>query len=128
MGRGEVLKAFAVKAVAAASVLALLWFLPPVWELVAAGSIVIATVGFFTYTIAHPSSQFFAPVLSRLATHDPNVALTFDDGPDPVVTPRILDVLRSHRARATFFVLGDRAARYPELIRRIHDEGHTVGT
>jgi peptidoglycan/xylan/chitin deacetylase (PgdA/CDA1 family) len=56
------------------------------------------------------------------------VALTFDDGPDPVVTPQVLDVLRAHHARATFFVLGERAARHPELIRRMQREGHTVGT
>ena len=88
----------------------------------------LATIGFFTYTIAHPSSQFFASVVSRLATDEPVVALTFDDGPDPVFTPQILDVLAAHHARATFFVLGERAALYPDLIQRMHREGHTVGT
>ncbi|MBC7974738.1 MAG: polysaccharide deacetylase family protein, partial [Myxococcales bacterium] len=122
------LKAFAVKGVALAASAAMVWALPPGWEVVAAVAIVLAAIGFLTYTIAHPRSQFFARVVDRLATHERVVALTFDDGPDPVVTPQILDVLRAHRARATFFVLGERAARHPELIRRMQREGHTVGT
>jgi cellulose synthase/poly-beta-1,6-N-acetylglucosamine synthase-like glycosyltransferase/peptidoglycan/xylan/chitin deacetylase (PgdA/CDA1 family) len=55
------------------------------------------------------------------------VALTFDDGPDPRWTPRILDVLERHDVHATFFVLGARAAEYPGLVRRIVEEGHEVG-
>jgi peptidoglycan/xylan/chitin deacetylase (PgdA/CDA1 family) len=54
------------------------------------------------------------------------VALTFDDGPDPAVTPELLDLLRERGVRATFFVLTDRAARHPELVRRIVDEGHEL--
>jgi cellulose synthase/poly-beta-1,6-N-acetylglucosamine synthase-like glycosyltransferase len=56
------------------------------------------------------------------------VALTFDGGPDPVWTPRLLDLLREHHARATFFVYGMDAARYPELLRRIRNEGHEIGS
>jgi len=55
------------------------------------------------------------------------IALTFDDGPNPEYTPQLLDLLRRHRVKATFFVLGAKAARYPELIRRIHHEGHQIG-
>jgi peptidoglycan/xylan/chitin deacetylase (PgdA/CDA1 family) len=123
-----VLKAFAVKLVAVAAGLVTVWTLPHGWAVPAIAAIAIATVGFLTHAIVHPDSQFFVPVVSRLATDEPVVALTFDDGPDPVVTPQVLDVLGAHRARATFFVLGERAARYPELIRRMHREGHTVGT
>jgi peptidoglycan/xylan/chitin deacetylase (PgdA/CDA1 family) len=57
----------------------------------------------------------------------PQVALTFDDGPDPAVTPQLLDLLRDRGARATFFVLTDRAASEPALVRRIVAEGHEVG-
>ena len=53
--------------------------------------------------------------------------LTFDDGPDPVWTPAVLDALRDAGAKATFFVLGPRAAAEPELVDRIVDEGHAVG-
>jgi peptidoglycan/xylan/chitin deacetylase (PgdA/CDA1 family) len=63
---------------------------------------------------------------SPYAPGDPVVGLTFDDGPDPVTTPQILDILAAHGARATFFVLGVQAARYPDLVRRIAREGHVV--
>ncbi len=56
-----------------------------------------------------------------------SVCLTFDDGPDPFVTPRLLDVLREHGVRATFFVIGEKVARHPEIVRRIAAEGHCVG-
>ncbi|MDQ1024550.1 cellulose synthase/poly-beta-1,6-N-acetylglucosamine synthase-like glycosyltransferase [Streptomyces umbrinus] len=56
------------------------------------------------------------------------VALTFDGGPDPVWTPRLLDLLRQHRARATFFLFGSQAARHPDLVRRIRAEGHEIGS
>jgi len=123
-----VLRAFAVKGLAVAVAVPVIWALPAGWAALAAAVIAIAVIGFFTYTITHPSSQFFAPVVSRLATDARVVAFTFDDGPDPVVTPQVLDVLAAHGARATFFVLGARAARHPELIRRMHRDGHTVGT
>jgi len=58
---------------------------------------------------------------------DKTVVLTFDDGPDPIWTPRILDVLKEFNVPATFFVVGEQAERYPELIRRIVSEGHFVG-
>ncbi|MFE1171891.1 bifunctional polysaccharide deacetylase/glycosyltransferase family 2 protein [Streptomyces sp. NPDC058773] len=56
------------------------------------------------------------------------VALTYDGGPDPVWTPRLLKLLRKHHAHATFFLNGSRAARYPDLVRRIHAEGHEIGS
>jgi peptidoglycan/xylan/chitin deacetylase (PgdA/CDA1 family)/glycosyltransferase involved in cell wall biosynthesis len=56
-----------------------------------------------------------------------SVCLTFDDGPDPVHTPRILDVLKKEGVTATFFVIGRQAACHPELVRRIGAEGHLVG-
>ena len=54
------------------------------------------------------------------------VALTFDDGPDPRWTPQVLNILKQRKAKATFFVIGENAARYPALMARIHREGHTV--
>ena len=57
----------------------------------------------------------------------PVIALTLDDGPDPVVTPRVLDVLLEHGARATFFVLGEAARAHPEILSRIVREGHELG-
>ncbi|SCK52158.1 Glycosyltransferase, catalytic subunit of cellulose synthase and poly-beta-1,6-N-acetylglucosamine synthase [Streptomyces sp. WMMB 714] len=55
-------------------------------------------------------------------------ALTFNGGPDPVWTPRVLDLLRKHRAQATFFIYGSQATRHPELVRRIRAEGHEIGS
>lgn len=55
------------------------------------------------------------------------MALTFDDGPDPEWTPRILRVLREHKVRATFFVVGSQVARHPDLVRQMVAEGHEVG-
>lgn len=61
------------------------------------------------------------------SNRQPRLALTFDDGPDPAYTPVLLDLLQSTRLRATFFVIGRQAKAFPELIRRMHDEGHEVG-
>jgi len=55
------------------------------------------------------------------------VALTFDDVPDPRFTPKVLDVLKRKGVHGSFFVMGNRAKRYPELVRRIHEEGHNIG-
>jgi peptidoglycan/xylan/chitin deacetylase (PgdA/CDA1 family) len=55
------------------------------------------------------------------------IALTFDDGPDTEVTPRVLDILERHNAKATFFLIGSRVAGRGELARRIHLDGHEIG-
>lgn len=64
---------------------------------------------------------------TSLNVPDHRLVLTFDDGPDPKWTPKVLDVLRKHRAHAVFFVTGTMASRYPDLVQRIVDEGHEVG-
>ncbi|CCQ97843.1 Polysaccharide deacetylase family protein [[Clostridium] ultunense Esp] len=56
-----------------------------------------------------------------------NVFLTFDDGPSEKVTPQILDILKKYDVKATFFVIGSSAEKYPEIIKRIHQEGHAIG-
>lgn len=55
------------------------------------------------------------------------VALTFDDGPDSVYTPQILDILRKHKVKATFFLIGNRAELFPDVVERMVKEGHIVG-
>jgi len=57
----------------------------------------------------------------------PGVVLTFDDGPDPAFTPRVLEVLKEHQVWATFFVVAEKAKKYPELIHQIQAEGHLIG-
>ncbi|NUO58033.1 MAG: glycosyltransferase [Hamadaea sp.] len=56
------------------------------------------------------------------------IALTFDDGPDPEWTPKVLDILAKYRAHATFFPIGSRVNEYPDLVRRMTAEGHEVGS
>jgi chitin deacetylase len=55
------------------------------------------------------------------------VALTFDDGPDPFYTPQVLAILQKHGIRATFFLVGERVRRYPELLAKIRAGGHEIG-
>lgn len=57
----------------------------------------------------------------------PIVSITFDDGPHPTNTPILLDILKARRIRATFYVIGQNVARYPDLVKRIVDEGHELG-
>ena len=74
-------------------------------------------------------SAFLPAVTSAFPTPAPDekvIYLTFDDGPDPRWTPQILDLLKKYNARASFFVLGHKAGKYPELIARIAAEGHAI--
>ncbi|OMD36911.1 polysaccharide deacetylase family protein [Paenibacillus odorifer] len=72
-------------------------------------------------------SRIFGYRVFRKGTGLNEFALTFDDGPDPRFTPLLLDLLKKYDAKATFFVVGSNAERYPELIQRIHEEGHLIG-
>jgi cellulose synthase/poly-beta-1,6-N-acetylglucosamine synthase-like glycosyltransferase/peptidoglycan/xylan/chitin deacetylase (PgdA/CDA1 family) len=56
-----------------------------------------------------------------------NIAITFDDGPDPVITDKVLNILKEKSAKATFYLIGQNAARYPEIVKRIVREGHQIG-
>jgi len=76
-----------------------------------------------------PRSQWLGPNWTQLpaaSTSRNEIALTIDDGPDPVVTPQVLDILDRHAAQVTFFCIGERAARYPDLCREIARRGHAV--
>ena len=66
-------------------------------------------------------------VVKQVNTTKKVVALTFDDGPSTTFTPQVLDILKEHQAKATFFVVGKRAEQYPELIKRTAQEGHELG-
>ncbi|WP_244950970.1 polysaccharide deacetylase family protein [Rummeliibacillus suwonensis] len=59
--------------------------------------------------------------------HTKEMALTFDDGPNPKYTPQLLDLLKKYHIKATFFVVGSNVKKYPEIIKRMADEGHTIG-
>lgn len=65
--------------------------------------------------------------VTHVMTDEPLLALTFDDGPDPTFTPRLLKLLKAHDARATFFMVGSTAQRYPDIVREVAEEGHAIG-
>jgi peptidoglycan-N-acetylglucosamine deacetylase len=75
----------------------------------------------------HRNSRVFGAALSRLPGNSRDVALTFDDGPNPGATPRILDELGQQDVKATFFFLGAHAERWPEIVERAAREGHRIG-
>jgi peptidoglycan-N-acetylglucosamine deacetylase len=87
----------------------------------------VSVIGGAAHGAFHRNSPFFGPTLSKLHSDRKVVALTFDDGPNPDATPRILDTLAEKGVRATFFILGSHAERWPELVRRISHDGHQVG-
>ncbi|MHA6531446.1 polysaccharide deacetylase family protein [Paenibacillus sp. BAC0078] len=72
-------------------------------------------------------SRIFGYRVFRKGTGRTEFALTFDDGPDPHYTPLLLDLLKRYEAKATFFVVGSHAEQNPEVIKRMHDEGHLIG-
>src|SRR5690606_11061583 len=82
----------------------------------------------FYWIKTHPIIQMLFPrYLWRMSPNFPNVYLTFDDGPEPEVTPWVLDKLKEYNAKATFFCIGKNIETNPELFRRIINEGHAIG-
>jgi peptidoglycan/xylan/chitin deacetylase (PgdA/CDA1 family) len=75
----------------------------------------------------HRNSFLFGRPMTRLRSAGLSVALTFDDGPNPDATPLILDALKARGVRATFFILGRHAEQWPDLVKRVADEGHAIG-
>lgn len=79
------------------------------------------------WAIVSPRSSWYLPLQWQLPNDQQGWALTFDDGPHPEHTPRILDLLAQHGHKATFFVIGEHVERHSALVRRIRAEGHTLG-
>ena len=95
-------------------------------RLVLAASIYTVGTLISLYLVFHPRNQWLVTNRSRVEGAN-CVALTFDDGPDPVDTPKLLDILREKGVKATFFVVGKRAEQHPEIVRRAWEEGHLIG-
>jgi peptidoglycan-N-acetylglucosamine deacetylase len=87
----------------------------------------VAYAGIITWGVLNPSLEMFADVVWRGPDGARGVALTFDDGPHPRFTRSVLDALDAAGARATFFVIGEKGACHPELIRELAARGHLVG-
>ena len=110
-----------------ASAIALTLWRPGLWV----WTVGIVFLNHMILTIAGliPRSTLLGPNVTRLpdeAAQRGEVAITIDDGPDPEVTPQVLDILDRHQAKATFFCIGRRAELYPELCREIVRRGHAV--
>jgi peptidoglycan/xylan/chitin deacetylase (PgdA/CDA1 family) len=98
-------------------------FRGPAWSVFPlAGFVLICLVAPFATAYG-----FFLPVICRGSRKVACVALSFDDGPDRVTTPLVLDLLKSYQVSATFFVTGKNARNHPDLIARILAQGHTIG-
>jgi peptidoglycan-N-acetylglucosamine deacetylase len=91
----------------------------------AAGGVCAAS-GIFAWGAVAPSSELFGPTLRRLAGSSA-IAITFDDGPNPSVTPQLLDLLERHKATATFFLIGKYVRAAPALAKEIVERGHALG-
>lgn len=89
------------------------------------GSVLAATAGVVAYGAAHPRSQLFGRTICRTSAAR-RLAITFDDGPNPALTPKLLDLLEKYGARATFFVVGRYARECPEIVRETARRGHIV--
>ena len=66
-------------------------------------------------------------VQTSVMREEKKIALTFDDGPHPVYTEQLLDGLKKRSVKATFFILGEQAEMYPDIVKRIGEEGHLIG-
>jgi peptidoglycan/xylan/chitin deacetylase (PgdA/CDA1 family) len=94
--------------------------------LIGAGSTLAATAAFCAYAGLSDESQLFGP--SLVSPPELNqLALTFDDGPNPAATPRLLEILARRKVCATFFLIGEYVRREPALTRELTAAGHTVG-
>jgi len=80
-----------------------------------------------TYGIIRSLPTFIIGTITNVTTKEPVAALTFDDGPDPGFTPKLLNILAKHNAYATFFMIGKAAERYPELVQQVAQAGHAIG-
>ena len=76
----------------------------------------------------HALERLTPNVVYRIQTELPLVALSFDDGPHPIFTPQVLEILKQHDAKATFFIIGERAQRYPELVEQIRAARHEAAS
>jgi len=69
----------------------------------------------------------YFPTITSVNTSEPAIALTFDDGPHPVYTPKVLDILSKYNAHGTFFMIGKAAKAYPHIVHQVAEAGHSIG-
>ena len=92
---------------------------------IAAPVALLSAAAVTAYGAVHPHSELFGPLVWQ--TNSPRkLAITFDDGPNPKITPELLKLLERYEARATFFVIGNFASQCPALLRETADRGHAI--
>lgn len=94
---------------------------------IAAGLLGAASAGFAIFQGQYPTAQLYGRTIHRERAAGKAIALTYDDGPNPVETPKLLDLLDRYDAKATFFLIGKWAEREPGLIRETVARGHAIG-
>jgi peptidoglycan/xylan/chitin deacetylase (PgdA/CDA1 family) len=94
--------------------------------LIAAPATIAAAAGITAYGAVYPRSQFFGKTICRTNSAR-KLAITFDDGPNPSITPKLLDLLDRYNAKATFFLIGRYVRECPELVQQTVARGHEVG-
>ena len=96
------------------------------WLIEAPAALATAAAGITAYGAVYPRAQLFGRTICR--TNSPRrLAITFDDGPNPAITPKLLDLLDRHKAKATFFLIGRYVRECPELLQETIARGHVVG-
>lgn len=88
--------------------------------------IAVLVLVFLAWASSYIGSNIYVSALCKGKQEDRVVSLTFDDGPNERTTPLVLDILKEHNIKATFFLIGQKAAKYPHLVQRMIDEGHIV--
>jgi len=96
----------------------------PLWHY---AILVLVVIALKTYGSIFISSNFYVKAFCKGSSESNTVALTFDDGPLPDLTNRILEILEAHQVKATFFCIGHRVEKHPELVQQIHAQGHLIG-
>ena len=95
-------------------------------SLIGAAGVLGTAAGITAYGAVFPRSQLFGPTICR--TNSPRrLAVTFDDGPNPAITPKLLNLLDRYHARATFFLIGRFVRECPELVKEVFARGHAIG-
>jgi peptidoglycan/xylan/chitin deacetylase (PgdA/CDA1 family) len=94
--------------------------------LISVPAAVVATAGVAAYGAAYPRAQLFGPTICR-TNSSRKLAITFDDGPNPAITPKLLDLLDRYQAKATFFLIGRFVRECPDLVKETAARGHAIG-
>ena len=95
-------------------------------RLIVPSALVAGAAAMTAYGAVYPGAQLFGPAISHTGEAK-KLALTFDDGPNPAITPKLLELLAKHKAHATFFLVGKFVRQCPVLVKEVATQGHALG-